>query len=223
MVDVTKIDFIKVLATTALIFMVGLGIGYSLDTSRVNYLAGELRQANMETESFLTTQMYLEESRGDSYCRLVKDRITAIARQTTQLGNDLENFGGSGMFRETDYKHLQRRYYLYQTRFLVMLGNYRERCNADFLSAVFFFGDNIDSQRQGSVLSELRRENQGDVFVFSFALNTEDAPIVDMIAADFNVTSTPTVVINQNTTLRGFTSKGELEAMLRQEVNGSAG
>lgn len=222
MVTITRFDFLKVLATTALIFLVGLGLGFSLDTGRINYLAEELRSTNLETESFVTTQQYLEDVSGEDYCRLAADQITRISQETTELGTDLQEFGSAGMFREGDYKFLQRRYYVYQTRFMLLLEDYRERCGKDFLSLIYFFGDNVGSQRQGSVLTEFRQENQGEVFVFSFALNTEDSPIVDLIAKDYNITSTPAVIVNQNTTLRGFTSKGELEAMLRDEVNMSA-
>jgi len=223
MVTITRFDFLKVLATTALVFLVGLGLGFSLDTGRINYLAEELRSTNLETESFVTSQQYLEQASGDDYCRLMEDQITRISQQTTELGTDLQDFGSAGMFRERDYEFLQRRYYVYQTRFMLMLEDYRTRCDQDFLSLLYFFGDNVDSQRQGSVLTEFRQENQGRVFVFSFTLDAEDSPIVDLVAKDYNITSTPSVVVNQNTTLRGFTSKGELEAMLREEVNASAG
>jgi len=223
MVTITRFDFLKVLATTALVFLVGLGLGFSLDTGRINYLAEELRSTNLETESFVTSQEYLEQASGDDYCRLMEDQITRISQQTTELGTDLQDFGSAGMFRERDYEFLQRRYYVYQTRFMLMLEDYRTRCDQDFLSLLYFFGDNVDSQRQGSVLTEFRQENQGEVFVFSFTLDAEDSPIVDLVAKDYNITSTPAVVVNQNTTLRGFTSKGELEAMLREEVNASAG
>lgn len=222
MVTITRFDFLKVLATTALVFLVGLGLGFSLDTGRINYLAEELRSTNLETESFVTTQQYLEDATGDDYCRLADGQITRMSQETAELGTDLQEFGGAGMFREGDYEFLQRRYYVYQTRFMLLLEDYRERCDQDFLSLLYFFGDNVGSQRQGSVLTEFRQENQGEVFVFSFALNAEDSPLVDLIAADHNVTSTPTVIVNQNTTLRGFTSKGELEAMLQDEVNMSA-
>ncbi|MCJ7429537.1 MAG: hypothetical protein MUP66_04060, partial [Candidatus Nanohaloarchaeota archaeon QJJ-5] len=121
---ITKIDFVKVIMGVAAVFLVGLALGYLMDTSRTAYLGDELREANLETESFLVSELYLDQVNETRYCSIAEERIYDVAENTRQIGDDLTAYSSAGMFREADYKHLQQRYFLYQIRFLTVLGEY---------------------------------------------------------------------------------------------------
>ncbi|MDY6788965.1 MAG: hypothetical protein SVV03_03290 [Candidatus Nanohaloarchaea archaeon] len=218
-----KMDFLKVLIATVAVFLIGLSIGFVLDTSRTNFLAEELRAANLQTERFVVGRMYLDKIEDrENFCALMRDRIQDISKDTRRFGDDLQNFGEAGMFREKDYKYIRDRYYLYQVRFMMMLEDYRDRCGKNSATLMYFFGDNIQSTRQGSVITEVRKENQGKIFVFTFQADTEsNTPVVDMIQRDFNITSTPTMVINNQRVLKGFKSKQQLEQELEESINGT--
>jgi hypothetical protein len=216
---VTKYDFMKVLIATAAVFLIGLSLGFVLDTKRTSYLSGELREANLETESFIVGQMYLENVQDEDFCNLMDQRITNIAEDTTELGNDLQNFGESGMFRKGDYTFLQNKYYLYQIRFLMMLEDYQERCDENLVTLLYFFSDNIQSKRQGAALTNVRKENQGKVFVFSFNKDVPDTPVIDMVERDYSINSTPSLVINQEKVIRQFTSEQKLKRLVEQQLN----
>jgi hypothetical protein len=217
---VTKYDFIKVILATAAVFLVGLGMGYMFDTSRLNYLSGELQESTLETESFVVGQAYLDavEER-ERFCSLMDDQIYETAEKTQELGTDLQNFGSAGMFRQGDYDYLESRYYLYEIRFMLMVERYREECDQDVVSIMYFFSDNIQSQRQGNVLTEFREANQGQVFVFSFDMESDNTSAVNMIKQDHNVTATPTLVINQDRKLEGYTPQTELRQTVQEYIN----
>lgn len=216
-----KFDFLKVLMATAAVFLIGLSIGFVLDTSRTTFLSGELRDTNLQTERFVVGKAYLDSIADDEeFCSLMESRIRDIAKDTQQLGEDLQNFGEAGMFKETDYKYIQDRYYLYQVRFMLMLEDYRDRCGKNFATVMYFFGDDAQSTRQGAVITEIREENQGKVFVFSFKSETEETPVIDMIQKDFNITSTPTTVLNNEKVLKGFKGKKQLESEIEESING---
>ncbi|MDY6770982.1 MAG: hypothetical protein SV186_03435 [Candidatus Nanohaloarchaea archaeon] len=220
---VTKLDFLKVILATAAIFLIGLGLGYSLDTSRVAYLSEELRERTLETQSFIVGQTYLDsvEDR-ENFCSLMNDWIYQVGKKTAQLGNDLQNFGSASMFHRADYKYLQSKYYLYEIRFMLMVDQYRDRCNKDIVSIMYFFGDNIQSERQGNVLTQVRKNHQGDVFVFSFHTESEQTSAVKMLERDFNVTSTPAIVINRESVYRRYVGKTELNNRVEDYLNGNA-
>lgn len=218
---ITKIDFVKVIIGVAAVFLVGLSLGYLMDTSRTAYLGDELREANLETEAFLVSELYMDQMDRERYCEVAEDRIFDVAENTRQLGEDLTTYSGAGMFRESDYKHLQQRYFLYQIRFLTVLEEYKDRCDEELVTAMYFFGDNVDSDRQGAVLTQVRRAHQGNLFVFNFNTEAEKKPVVSMIMDEFNVTQTPTIVLDQEEVLRGYTPETQLTSRVEARLNGT--
>jgi len=217
---VTKYDFIKVIIATAAVFLVGLGMGYMFDTSRLNYLSSELQDSTLETESFVVGQAYLDAVDDQQrFCSLMDNQIYETAEKTQELGTDLQNFGSAGMFRQGDYDYLESRYYLYEIRFMLMVERYREECDQDVISIMYFFSDNIQSRRQGNVLTEFREAHQGQVFVFSFDVESDNTSAVNMIKQDHNVTATPTLVIDQERTIEGYTPQAELRQAVQEYIN----
>jgi predicted DsbA family dithiol-disulfide isomerase len=102
---------------------------------------------------------------------------------------------------------------------MLMVERYREECDQDVVSIMYFFSDNIQSQRQGNVLTEFREANQGQVFVFSFDMESDNTSAVNMIKQDHNVTATPTLVINQDRKLEGYTPQSELRQTVQEYIN----
>lgn len=218
---ITQIDFVKVILGVAAVFLVGLSLGYVMDTSRTTYLGDELREANLETEAFLVSELYLDQKSEEEYCAIAENRIFDVAENTRQLGDDLTAYSSAGMFRESDYKYLQQRYSLYQIRFLTALEEYKDRCNEDIVTAMFFFGSDINSDRQGSVLTQVRKAHQGELFVFNFNTEADKKPVVDMIMDEYNITETPTIVLDQKELLRGFTPETKLTSRVEAQLNGT--
>lgn len=217
---VTKYDFIKVIMATVAVFLVGLALGYMLDTSRVSYLSEELQDAQLETESFVVSQMYMDSIDDEErFCSLMDSQIYEVADKTQDLGTDLQNFGSAGMFHGSDYDYLENRYYLYEVRFMLMVETYRETCDEDVVSIMYFFSDDIQSQRQGNVLTEFREANQGQVFVFSFNMQSDNTAAVDMLERDFNVTGAPAVVVNRDTVFHEYVGQTELRQTVESYIN----
>lgn len=206
-------SLVKAGILTVLVFIAGLSAGYMLDVQRTDYLADELRSAQLESDRFLVGQQYLQGS--DDRCDAMEPYIQDLAAKTQELGEDLESLSGAGIFRDQDYKHLKHQYYIYQLRTWMTLEEYRTRCDESLVTVLYFFEDNSASQQQGSVLTEVRRQHQGDMFVFSFDIDADDTPVVDMIQQDFNVSSGPTIIVNGADRHTGFVSLGELRSIVR--------
>lgn len=207
--------FIKVGFVTALIFISGLLIGYTWDSSRNDFLEKEILSLSVESESFITSQMYIENN--PNYCRIVESRIHQIATIVDDLGKDMASIESKMSFINTT--HIDRRYFLYETRFWMLSEEYKTRCEKNLTTILFFYNNtNKKSYEQGLVLTTVKDEFDNNVLVFSFELSFPE-PVLELIKEDFGVNTAPTLIINHKK-YEGFVDKEELRQILTNTTNG---
>ncbi len=205
--DVVQESFLRAASFTLIILLLGVMVGLQMDDLRQSYLDDEIRQSDLDTETFNVLEQYAEDN-PDVYCDLAEAQLPEISERSAQLGQRLERFDEQGRYDQDEYNYLRDRYYNNQLRLYMMLSEYRGECDADEDKALFFFDDSTDSQRQGAVLDEIVRDT--DLHVFAFNTETESSLILNTLEIDYNVTETPTTVINDDEKIEGFISEGEL-------------
>lgn len=212
--DIVKESLFKAAGFTALMLMLGVLVGLQMDDFRQDHLSEELRQSNLETETFVALQDYIDDS--DNYCSLMKVRVPEISQRNAEFGSQLTQLEGQSLGDKSEYEYIRNRYYNNQLQLYSTLNDYKSSCNVNETTVLFFFGDSVDSQRQGEVLNEIAQERQ-DIHVFSFNSelnedpNVADSPVVEVLKADHNITDSPTMIINGERKIEGYTSTGELE------------
>lgn len=204
--DVVKESLVRAAGFTFLMVLLGILVGLQMDDMRQDHLSEELRQSNLETETFLVLQSYLDGS-GENYCELIDLRADDVSERSAELGSELEQLSGQAI-SDSEYNYIRDRYYNNQLRLYMILKEYRERCDSGENTVLYFFDGGMQSQRQGEVLDEVVQNN--GVHVFSFNLEVEDSPVIDVLERDYNVTETPTLVVNGEK-FEGFVSAGELQ------------
>jgi len=212
--DLVKDSLLKASAFTFLMVLLGVLIGLQMDDMRQDKVSDELRQSNLETETFTVLQSYVDGS-DEGFCELAELRLPDVGERNAELGSSLERFDAGDLNDEEEYEYLRNRYYNNQLQLFMLINDYRERCENGENTIIYFFDDSTQSQRQGEVLDEVGSNN--DVYIFSF--NTEiadnpeisESPALNMLIADYNVTEAPTLVVNGDEKIEGFISQGELE------------
>lgn len=214
--DLVKESLLKAIGMTVVILGIGVLIGLQLDDTRTGFLEDQIRESNLRSETFIVTQDYLDDS-SSNYCNVAESKIPELAEKNSQIGSDLQSFSGQSLSNGGQYKTLKRSYYVSQLRLYNMLRSYKSNCEVEELPLIFyFFDDSIESQRQGTVLTEYRREVDNSTYIFSYNLETEESEILEILKADYNITEGPSIVINGNKTFKRFVSLKEL----RQEIDG---
>jgi hypothetical protein len=212
--DIVKESLLKAAGFTVLMLLLGVLVGLQMDELRQDHLSEELRQSNLETETFIALQTYIEDS-SDNYCELMEKRIPDISERSAEFGGQLQQLAGQNIGDDSEYEYIRNRYYNNQLRLYSTLTEYRDRCGSSDDLILFFFDSSVDSQRQGEVLNELVETNNVSVFAFNNELNEDpevaDSPVVEILKADYNVTTSPTLIINNDQRIEGFTSVAELE------------
>ena len=206
--DLVKESIIKAGAVTVLVLSLGILLGYQMDDLRQDHLSEELRQSNLETETFSVLDNYVQRSDRD-HCQLMDVQIPSIGERNGELGSELERFEAQNIGSDEEYRYIRDRYYNNQLRLYMALNSYKDRCNGTNQTTIlYFFDDSTESQRQGAVLNEV--VTQKNVQVFSFNAEVDDSLVVDVLTEDFNVTDYPTVIVNDDQKIEGFISENEL-------------
>ncbi|MFP4038806.1 MAG: hypothetical protein ACLFTA_03410 [Candidatus Nanohaloarchaea archaeon] len=210
--DVVRESLLKASAFTLIMVLLGVFVGLQMDNLRQDHLSQELRQSNLETETFVALQSYIEGS--ENYCELMQVRVPDINRRSAELGSKLTQLEGQNLGNDTEYDYIRDRYYNNQIRLYSALKKYEGQCGVNQTKVLFFFDESIDSQRQGEVLNELVQETNISIFSFNSELERPEvgkSPVVEVLKADYNVTEAPTLIVNDERKLEGFISKRELQ------------
>jgi hypothetical protein len=212
--DIVKNSILKAAAGTILILLVGILVGLQADDARKGFVENQLKESNLQTQTFMVTQNYLDQS-SRNYCKVVESRIPELAEENTEIGQSLESFTGKSISNRKDYEYLRREYYLNQLRLYNILNEYKSRCNTDNSLVFFFFDGSANSKRQGAALTKYYREVDNSTYIFSYNLDTEDSEVLDVLRSDYNITTGPAVVLNGNKTFRSYVPFGELKQELK--------
>lgn len=213
--DLVKESLIKAVGFTFLMLLLGILVGLQMDELRQDRISGELREANLQTETFTVLQNYLEGS-DENFCQLAEVRLPDVAERNAELGAELQRFESEDLNDQSEYEYLRERYYNNQLELYMLVNEFNDRCGETGDAILYFFDDSTESQQQGAVLDEVGQDND-NTYIFSFskeiADNPEirDSPVLNVLLEDYEVEEAPTLVINGEEKIEGFISQGELQ------------
>lgn len=201
---------------TTIIFLIGVFLGYQLDNLRTIDVLGSLRQSELDAQSYITEQEFFENF-GGYRCELAQPKLTELSNRLGELGFNLVNYDGKNIFKQKDYDYLLRKYFLEEIRTYTLFSQLKNECKLNNTLILYFFnpGD-IESERQGRVLDVLGKKYDG-ISVFSINFNYNGDTMVNNIKLYYNVTSTPTIIINSKNKLEEFVELEELEKILGKD------
>ncbi len=211
--------FIISLLITIVVFIGGLFLGWNLDSYRTSDLLTELRQNELDTESYLIEDAFWE-SYGGEDCNFVELRLNSISLQLVELGQDLNSYQNKNIFHENEFQYLARRYFLLEIKGYVLYNDLKKKCDLDNDVILFFYSsDDDDSEKQGFVLDRIVETTNGTVDIFSISKDFEGDQTLETIKRYYNITMTPTIIINSENKMEGYVSYTEIESALAEDTN----
>ncbi len=203
------------LVITILVFSAGLLLGLSLDNTRISDLVTTLNQNELNSESYLVEQDFIKTVGGD-ICDLSNPRIQDLSSELSKLGQLLSKYEPSNLFRQPEYDYLKAKYFLLEIKTYTLFTNLKEECNYNFDTILFFYDlEQQESLNQGYILDSLV-ETQGNLHVFSFDRNFNE-PALEALKLHYNITNSPSIIINNNIKKEELTGKEELKTILDNE------
>ena len=202
----TKHIFLTVFMMLTLVFVTGLLLGRHLERSEESEISVFLKENELITESYLLEQSLIRIS-GEQGCELAKIRIQDLSNQLGEIGSRLSMEDAGEVLGETNYNLLKRRYHLMQIRTYFMFEQLSDTCNMDKEIMLYYYGpDGGLSTSQGEILDTVVREKG----IIVFAIEKDFSEELAFVEYYYNITSTPSIVVDFNRTIEGLVEYDEL-------------
>lgn len=211
--------FIITAGLTLAVFVGGLALGLMLDDLRVDDVVGTLRTNELNIESFLTEQQFLNTLGDTNVCGILEPRFQQLSKSVGELGRTLAGYEASRIFRQEDYDYLKSRYSVLEVRSYLLLLQLKEQCMTPRVSVLFFYKqDDEESIRQGLILDALvQKYGESNLTVYSFD-RYFDNEVIKLLLSHYNVTAAPALVIDNEIVFNGSTPREQLEDILRPRL-----
>ena len=202
--------FWTTLLITIVVFLGGLLLGWSVDGLRSGEVLDGLEWTALDTESYLVEQSFWDSLEGDD-CAFAEPRLNSLSSQLTELGQYLTSYEKKSLFADDEFVYLTRRYFILEIQAYVLYTDLRENCGVDHDVILYFYGtDDSASETQGYVLDRVVSNSEGSVDIFSINKDFEGDAAVDTLLLYYNVTQSPTMIVNGETKVEGYTSYQEI-------------
>jgi len=206
--------FLTSLAITIVIFVAGLLLGYTLDNFRSDDILDDLKLNEIETESYVVEQMFWD-SVEEEGCGSIELRMASVSEELGELGNLLASYQSKSLFSDEEFVYLARSYFLQEIKSYSLFVRMKEECNFSNDVILFFYDpEGTDSESQGYVLDMVVTRTNHTVMIYSINAEFEGESAIDSIKLYYNVTTTPTLVINGDVKKEGYVSVNEVLELL---------
>ncbi len=213
MTGYNKNIFIKSAIITIIVFFVGIIFGKSLEQYQVEDRLAVLRESELDTESYFQEKRFLGTFGADP-CILAKSRISKLLQDLQKTSSGLLALENKNFFGGETYDSLLRRHIILQVRTYTTVHELNKQCEHILTPILFFYGtDNFEAEKQGYVLDRLQQQNVS-IAVFSISKEYTKEPLVATLVTRYNITTIPTLIINDQTKLEGYHSIEELMHIL---------
>lgn len=210
----------KIILATAFLLAVGVFIGgfyfgALFDSARTSYVGELISSAQLDTESFIAERDFFK-TFGVKDCDILNKRLDAISETLGSIGRQLAEYDIKKMSKTVIYNQLKRKYFLLEIDFYIMHKEFDGFCGGSNRHTVLFFydiTDNQDSLNQGYVL-DVAAKNNDNLRVLSFDRTFSD-PAVQSLVNYYNITKSPSIVVDFDKRYYNFVGQQELDLVLR--------
>lgn len=207
--------FLSSLVLTVLIFALGILLNYALDFVRIATIADVMAEHEVSTASYLIEQEFVN-AFGGNKCDIMQRRVAKLKEEIRKVGGDLGSYSGFTWFKKQDYDYLKRKYFLLELKFLTLINQVNRDCNKPYVPILFFYAiDDDASERQGFILDDISKAYEQEVVVLSIDKDYADEPLVQLLVAQHNISTAPTLLIDGER-FEGLAYGGQVNATVRE-------
>lgn len=215
--------FLLAVLVTVVIYFLGMLTGYFLQKDVLLKTEEDLKKIQEEftaykqnLETIQLEQLYLSTYQGESSCNFLISIINEMQKNLSyfwsKLPSKLEVYEKYSQV-QPEYLELKRDYTMLSIRAWLLSLNVKEKCGKDIIPILYFYSKDCESCiEQGNVLDSIRSEDKR-VAVFTIDLNLNES-IITVIKDTYNISEAPSLIIEKNTSFKGFTSESQLKQVI---------
>ncbi len=194
-----KSRYLIAFVITILIFSLGVALTLLITSYRTDVLAKSNRLQKLDYDSLQLQYLYFEAFKDLKNCKAankaLEENINNLDRTRVRLEKYIEGIYTS---KNEDLDLLKREYSLAQIRYWLLAKQTKKVCPSDRVSILYFYS-NVkcdDCGAQGTILTYLKSVFEDKLLIFAFDADFDQEPLIPILREAFNVTSSPTLVID---------------------------
>ena len=198
---------------TFLIFTLGLSLGFILDYKRMAWVEETGKGQELNYKSLQLQYLYLNTLENtEKSCDVLSNTLKSTLVTLSETLDDLEEFKKDTKINKKEYSALLRKFTIDNLNYWLFAEKSKKSCNVDTVSILYFFSrENCKiCPNQGVILSYFKNIFGENLLIFPIDVDLKkDEPIISLLESVYDVTSYPTIVIDE-TPFRRIVSKDEL-------------
>jgi hypothetical protein len=218
----SKNSFWQALVVTVFIFIAGLVLGFYVELSNVNKSDLLIRSSEVD---ILDQQIKMASLNNELNfnCEVAKRNLFKFADEIYLDIAKFEEEDGQSKFTVDQRRILHKRYDLLRVNLWLESLQIRNKCNESFHTVLYLFdyaSPDVEIRSQQRVFSlvllDLKYAHPDEILLLPIAANL-DLGTVDMIKENYNISASPSVIIDESNIVTSLTTLEELE----QKIFGS--
>jgi len=210
--------FIKAGVLTLIVLLVGVQIGMWIESSKLEDIRSSLDKTDVLFNDARLQSIYyqsLQNNNNSNFCNSALEANLKYNDMIYRKGIEIENYEMSGKFTPNILLDREK-YALLQFQFWMNAMQLKKICGFDYHVLLHLWkydaGDyntEVQQKLQSAVLIELK-EKCGPKIMLSNTPIDFNLTSVELVVANYNITETPSVLIDGNITLKGFRNLEQL-------------
>lgn len=207
---------LKTLALTMAMFLIGLYTGIVLDNMRLEQVKSSVTEIDNLWNDARLLQSYIQRlSDGNStyYCNLLLKENLASGEKIYEEGVKVEENEKANRFTPTILLEKER-YALLDLQFWLNSIDLKKACGANYSTVIYFYSQynrTAEQDFQDRTLLDLKQKCGDSIIYITFPVDM-DITTIDAVKDIYNITSVPSILINESNVLYGPQSLDDLEA-----------
>lgn len=197
-----------------LIFLIGIYLGYVLDSTNIAGLTDEVSSASERAAS--VQLLLLSESNSPSFCPTYSSELDSLDQQIGKIGYKLAYLEDERNIYDDE---LKKKYFILEAESYLLSKKAKSLCDDNRTLLIHFYSNKNCGQickDQGISVLQARDQLVGEgIELKLFSFDGElGSPIAEALETEYNVTEYPTLVINEKT-YTGFQSVDQIKNIIK--------
>lgn len=212
--------FWKALILTVVVFLLGVFLGFALERNRIGDIEKEFQRIDLQWSDAKLQTLYYQNLE-PRFCDSAIRENLEFADRVYNEGLKIENYDGAS-FLTDDLELEKKKYALLKVEFWLNSILLKERCKADYINLVYFFANDpelkIESEQatQAEILKDLKEKYGKDLMLIPLPIDM-DISMINIMKGTYEISKTPTILINEKIKLEGLQSFDEIESIIENE------
>ena len=201
------------LIIAALIFCLGVALGFLLDGQRIQWVQYQSQQQKSDYESLQWQYLFLTSSTDKNQTCVVLQ--AALQKSIIDLGASLDkiqSYKKESQINQKDYEIIERSYLIDNLKYWLLASKTKKECGEDYVTILYFYSEkNCPScPDQGVILTYYKKLYEEKLLVFPIDLDMENQETSLVILRNlYNITKLPSIAV-EDKKYEGVVGKGDL-------------